>query len=114
MQSGFKLEWTSHKLPDEFDVSSPGLLEVSYLGEEREPIVMFSGCARHLCGGTSGVGGVVLYSTLRKQAFYAQYNGINRQSHSDFTVEFSKNVLEGENRAYKEKLQQAIDALPHF
>lgn len=106
---GFLLEWSSRKLPSEFSVSSPDELSIQDVGDE--PVVVFSGCAPHDCGGTRGVAGFLLYSTLRKQAFYVRYIGHSMYDTSGSVVTFSKNVLEQENQPYKEALRKQIDSL---
>lgn len=109
--ASFQLDWTSHNLPKEFDVSSPNNFVVFSMG--RDQMVMFSGCARHLCGGKSGVGGVLLYSTSRDQGFVARYNGIDSRDNAGVRVTFSKNTLKPENQEYKKALQKEIDLLPY-
>jgi hypothetical protein len=107
----FKLDWTSHDLPDEFGVSSPNEFVVFPMGLDE--MVMFSGCARHLCGGKSGVGGILLYSTFRNQGFFARYSGTGSHDNAGVRVTFSKNALKSENQEYKEALQKEIDLLPY-
>jgi hypothetical protein len=101
-QGGFKLEWTSGELPLEFSSSSPGNFSLFDVGEEST--VMFSGCAPHRCAGDYE--GFLLYSTARKEAFFAL---LTQQENQPRQVTFSKNASEPENKAYKQALQSAAD-----
>ncbi len=102
VRGGFELEWSSGKLPIEFSVSSPGEFSIFDIGDEST--VMFSGCAQHLCGG--GYHGFLLYSTARKDIFFALLDNRGNQPRR---ISFSKNALEQRNRAYKDALQKAVD-----
>lgn len=106
VSGGFQLDWTSHKLPYEFSVASPQHLSVEYIGDE--PVVMFAGCAPHMCDDT---GGYLLYSTSTKQAFYVRYSGHSDSESAVGAVTFSQNALEPSNQAYKQALQRRIDSL---
>ncbi len=101
-QKGFELEWSSGNLPIEFAVSSPEEFSLFDVGEEST--VMFSGCAPHRCGGDYH--GFLLYSPVRKEAFFAQFG---QQDDQPKHVTFSKNALDPKNREYKDALQKAAD-----
>ena len=103
-QSQFKLEWASHNLPIEFSVSSPNNFSLFDIGEEST--VMFSGCAPHRCAGDYE--GFVLYSTARKEAFFAL---LVQQEDQPRQVTFSKNALEPRNKVYRKALQNAADEI---
>jgi hypothetical protein len=102
VQGGFKVEWSSHRLPVEFSVSSPHNFSVEDIGDEST--VRFSGCARHRCAGDYE--GFLLYSTLRKQAFFAL---LTQQDNQPRRVTFSPNALQPMNQGYKDALQRAVD-----
>jgi hypothetical protein len=104
VQGGFKLEWISRKLPLELSVSSPGQFSIVDVGEEST--VIFSGCAPHRCGGDYH--GFLLYSTVRKEAFFAL---LAQQEDKSRRLTFSDNALEPANKDYKEALQRAADEM---
>ena len=106
MKGGFKLEWASHNLPVEFSVSAPGNFSVSDIGDEST--VIFSGCAPHRCGGDYH--GFVLYSPVRKEAFFAL---LSQEEDQPRKVTFSNNALEPRNSIYKEALQKQVDEVIH-
>ena len=109
VKGGFQLEWSSHKLPDEFAVSSPDHLSIEDVGDES--VVTFSGCAAHMCNGVGGVAGFLVYSTSRKQAFFVRYSGANEYDTSGSEVKFSRDALQPANAQYKAVLQRGIDSL---
>ncbi|MBZ5707276.1 MAG: hypothetical protein LAN63_18160 [Acidobacteriia bacterium] len=102
VQEGFKVEWSSHQLPVEFSVSSPDNFSVEDIGDEST--VRFSGCAPHRCAGDYE--GFLLYSTLRKQAFFAL---LTQQENQPRRVTFSPNALQPMNQNYKDALQRTVD-----
>jgi hypothetical protein len=102
VQGGFKVGWSSHQLPVEFSVSSPDNFSVEDIGEEST--ITFSGCAPHRCGGDYE--GFLLYSALRKQAFFAL---LTQQENQPRRVTFSPNALQPMNQSYKDALQRAVD-----
>lgn len=104
VKGGFRPEWLSRSLSAEFDRSSPDNFSVEKIDDDFT--VRFSGCAAHRCGGD--VHGFLLYSTVKKQAFFAL---LERQEDMSNKVTFSANVLDPNNRKYKEVLQASIDDL---
>jgi len=104
---GFRREWYSQKLPSEFAVSSPENFSIEDVGDES--VVVFSGCAPHMCGRAIGLNGVLLYSTERKEVFFARYEP--QAGNPSGSVQFSKNVSEARNQRYREALQKALDAI---
>src|SRR6185437_7380658 len=72
MKRGLKAEWRSGKLPDDMEVSSSNNFEIEYM-DDGEQVVMFSGCAAHLCGRLDGISSLLLYSPRSKQAFFTHY-----------------------------------------
>ncbi len=102
VQGGFKLEWHSHNLPIEFSVSSARNFSIENIGDEAT--VMFSGCAPHDCGGDFQ--GFFLYSTARKEAFFAL---LTHEKGQPRRVTFSENALETVNQSYKDALQRNAD-----
>lgn len=107
---GLKVEWRSGKLTDDFDVSSSKDIEIDGVGDEQ--VVRFSGCAAHQCGGADGLLGVLIYSPLTKQAFFAHYRyDENKPVGSLGTVMFSKNASQPGYERYKAALQNAMNEL---
>jgi hypothetical protein len=104
VQGGFRAEWSSDQLPIEFSVSSPENFSVEDIGEEFT--VRFSGCAPHMCAGDYQ--GFLLYSPVRKQAFFAR---LRQEEKQPSRITFSPNALEPQNRSYKDALQQAVDSV---
>lgn len=109
---GLKLEWRSAKLSDDFSNSSSNNFKIEVV--EDEQVVEFSGCAQHQCGGIDGVLGVLLYSPLSKQVFFAHYRYNDHKSISSFGfLEFSKNAHEPGNERYMTALQNAMNKNLH-
>lgn len=64
----FSESWKSGPLDDAFEVSGPDMLSTFYLGKEQG--LIFSGCARHACGG-DGIVSLLLYVPSKNNAFTA-------------------------------------------
>jgi hypothetical protein len=107
IRGGFNVEWSSGRLPAEFEMSSPGNFSIYDIGEEST--VMFSGCAQHRCGGDYH--GFLLYSTVRKEAFFAL---LSQQEDQPRKVTFSNNALEPKNKSYMDALQKAANEVIHM
>ena len=110
---GLKVEWSSGKLSDDFAVSSSSQLQIEDVGDEQ--VVEFFGCARHQCGYLESVSGLLLYSPLSKQVFFAHYSYEEGKPLDSFgSLKFSKNASEPGNERYKAALQKAMSTKLHY
>lgn len=107
-KGGLNVEWQSGKLPRDIAVSSPNDFEIGYL-DDGEPIVKFSGCAPHDCGGVNGVIGLLLYATRTRQVFFAHYRYDDSKPIGNYgSLDFSDNADAPGNEKYKAALQSAM------
>jgi hypothetical protein len=111
VNGGLEVQWRSAKLPYDMAVSSSNNLEIEDI-DDGEQVVEFSGCAAHLCGGSDGVFGILLYAPRSKQVFFAHYHYDESKPLGTFgSLNFSKNMSMAGNEKYKSALQKAVNKI---